>query len=288
MPRSLVCSALFCVLAYSLPAAAETSLWRVAHQDRELFLAGAIHILRPTDHPLPEAFSRAYERADRLVFETDFQRLNSPEVQLQIMQLGLYPDGSTLKDALSPAVYRQLEAYAAEQGAPLALLTPMRPPLAFLTLLTLQLQQLGMDANGVDMHFFQRAQADRKPVEGLESVEQQLDFLFSMGGDDPDAFMRHALEELRDTENLFERMTAAWKNGDTAVLSQEFVTALKTDYPAIYQQLLARRNAAWMAPVQAHIESPGTELVVVGVAHLVGEDGLVRRLREAGYQVEQW
>lgn len=275
-------------LSIGAPVAADTSLWRVSGPDRELFLGGAIHLLRASDHPLPEAFSRAYEQSERLILETDLERLSAPEVQLRILQRGMYQDGSTLADTLSPGVYDALAAYAGEQQVPLALLAPMRPPMAFLTLLTLQLNQLGMDQSGVDAHFFQRAQRDRKPVEGLETVEQQLDFLLSMGGEDPDAFMQHALEELRDTKQLFERMISAWRRGDTAVLQETFVAELQRDYPEIYQRLLAQRNRDWMAPVRAHLESPGTELVLVGVAHLVGEDGLVEQLRAAGYRVEQW
>ena len=41
--------------------AAETSLWKVSHEDRHLFIAGTVHILGEADYPLPDAFNEAYE-----------------------------------------------------------------------------------------------------------------------------------------------------------------------------------------------------------------------------------
>ena len=64
---------------------------------------------------------------------------------------------------------------------------------------------------------------------------------------------------------------------------------MKAEYPDLYQRLNVARNEAWLPRVRALLDDQAEDdaLVVVGALHLVGEDGLVRRLREAGYTVER-
>ena len=49
------------------------------------------------------------------------------------------------------------------------------------------------------------------------------------------------------------------------------------------------RNDAWVPKIQRILTQPGDDdaLVVVGALHLLGEDGVVEKLRERGYKVER-
>jgi uncharacterized protein YbaP (TraB family) len=46
------------------------------------------------------------------------------------------------------------------------------------------------------------------------------------------------------------------------------------------------RNARWMTPLRARMAGSGRTVVVVGVGHLVGSEGLPARFRALGYSVE--
>ena len=58
-------------------------------------------------------------------------------------------------------------------------------------------------------------------------------------------------------------------------------------FPELYRTLFLKRNADWLPQVEAFIRSPETELILVGVAHLAGADGLVETLRRRGFEVVQ-
>jgi uncharacterized protein YbaP (TraB family) len=57
--------------------------------------------------------------------------------------------------------------------------------------------------------------------------------------------------------------------------------------PEYYQAILKDRNVAMLEKIEGYLEdkSKETYFVVVGAAHMVGEDGIVTRLKEKGYTV---
>lgn len=86
-----------------------------------------------------------------------------------------------------------------------------------------------------------------------------------------------------------QRLHAAWRAGDVQALSDGLVADMKRQYPALYQRINVARNEAWLPKLQARLDGPGQEdtLVVVGALHLLGSDGVVEKLRAAGYAVER-
>jgi hypothetical protein len=156
----------------------------------------------------------------------------------------------------------------------------------FLTLLGIEMQRLGVTEEGVDMNLYRRALADGKPVQGLETVEQHLAYLFAMGEEDTDLFMSQMLDELAVDADLLETLIGAWRRGDESVLYAELVQQLKLGYAPLYQRLVLDRNELWWAQIDRLMDSPQTELVLVGAAHLVGPEGLLARARARGMQVE--
>ena len=82
-------------------------------------------------------------------------------------------------------------------------------------------------------------------------------------------------------------LTAAWRNGDQDKMASLALVSMRQEFPDIYQQLLVTRNNNWLPQIESMLNDPGTELVLVGALHLVGKDGVLQRLRERGYHIEQ-
>lgn len=277
---------LFLIL-YSSHVFSETSLWRVSKGTHTLFIGGTVHVLRKTEYPLPAAFDNAFAQSSKLVFETDIAATEDPAFGQQMMQRLMYADGRSLKDGLTPTVYRQLEKFCTDRGVPIAMFQQMRPPVVVMTLMMLELQRLGISDAGVDSHYFQRARAEHKAVGELETATEQLDFLAKLGEGREDDFVRYSLNEMQQLEPLMRELTQAWRQGNQAKMASLSLDDMRKEFPNMYQQLLVSRNQHWLPRIEAMLNDPGTEMVLVGALHLVGDDGVLQMLRDRGYQIEQ-
>jgi hypothetical protein len=278
-----------CALLLVLPGSVwgTTSLWEVRSGGSLAYLGGTCHVLRPADYPLPAEFGRAYNAVQEVVFEADPGQMNTPEVQQMIMAGAIYQDGRTLADVLSPATYNKLKNYCQSRRITFENLTRFKPSILAVTLLTLELQKRGVDAGGVDQFFHEKAVADGKSVEGLETVRQQVDFILNLGQGNEDAFMASCLEDMEQLDEVFDRLIAAWRTGDEATLEALTSTEVREKFPTVYKMLFVDRNRAWLPAIEEYLRTPQKELILVGAGHLVGEDGLLAMLRRRGYQVRK-
>lgn len=278
---------LLILVLYAPQVFSETSLWRVSKGANSLFIGGTIHVLRKTDYPLPTAFDTAFTQSAKIIFETDIATTENPAFGQQMMQRLMYSDGRTLKDGLSQKVYQQLEKFCTERGVPIVMFQQMRPPIAVLTLMMLELQRLGISNVGVDSHYFQRARTEGKRVGELETAAEQLDFLAKLGEGREDDFVRYSLKDMAQLETVMRDLTAAWREGDQKKMAALSLEEMRTEFPDIYQQLLVGRNKNWLPRIESMLKDPGVELVLVGAMHLLGEDGVLELLRKRGYHLEQ-
>ena len=274
-------------LTVSVSVSAETSLWKVQLPTSTMYIGGTCHVLRPSDYPLPVEFTQAYEDSDVIVFETDINRLNSPEIQKIMTTRGIYHDNMSLDKVLSPQTYNLLKDYCEASGIPVLSLNKLKPPLVVLALLALELQRLGVNLTGVDEYFHSKATADGKKTEWLESVREQMEFVLSMGKGNENDFIEHSIRDLKNTKEIIDELIAAWKKGNDGEMYRLFIAPMKKDYPKLYETLLAGRNREWLSRIERYIASPQKEFVLVGVGHLVGEDGIIQHLRNRGYRINK-
>jgi uncharacterized protein YbaP (TraB family) len=266
---------------------ADTSVWVAKGAGQTVYLGGTIHMLRQSDFPLPIEFQRAYQRADAIIFETDIGKMNDPALQQMMLTHMMYSDGRTLHSVLSPEAYAVLEAYCEKVGIPIASLHPFKPSMAILTLLSLELQRMGVTKNGVDTHFYQKAVTDGKTIRGLESIETQITFLSEMGEGNEDNFITHAISDFKRTRELIEQIITAWREGKVTAFERLFVADMKRDYPLLHRKLLVERNQNWLPRIEAYFQTPEIEFVLIGVAHLVGEHGILKQLAKRGYTIRK-
>jgi hypothetical protein len=268
-------------------ALAESSVWMVQKGASVFFLGGTFHLLRPSDFPLPPEFEKAYKASELLVFETDLGTLNEISAQQKLMASAMYADGSTIDKYLSPKTYSLLDKYCSANGIPLENLKHFKPSIIAVTLLSVELAKLGVAQQGVDTYLYQLATQDKKATEGLETVDEQIQFIVRMGEGNEDAFITSSLRDLESIKQKYETMVEAWKKGDVKKIDELFVADTKTKLPKLYKELLADRNAKWLPMIDAYHKTPQKEFILVGASHLVGPDGIIEALRQKGYTVEK-
>jgi uncharacterized protein len=274
-------------IAKALPAADGSLLWGVDAGEGSVTLMGSVHTLRSTDFPLPSAHEREYEKASAVVFETDLARMNDPAVQARLLELGLYPEGESLRDHLTPEAKEALASALKSRGMTLEQFARFRPWFCAFTLTMLELNRLGFSTlQGLDLHFFTRASEDGKEVLHLESAEDQISHLASIGRGDQEALLLQSLQELDVLESRAASMTEAWRAGDAEALHEIILMGFK-GFPDIYDQLLVQRNRDWLPRIEDLVKRGDNILVIVGSGHLVGPESLVQMLKDSGYRVER-
>ncbi len=278
--------AVFTGAVYAADETAPSSVWVISSGDDKVYLGGTVHLLRASDYPLPPQYEQAYQDSDMLYFETDINGMNDISVQTRMMQQLTYQDERTLQSVLSEEAYATLAAHMETVGLPIAMVQKFKPGLLTSTLTVIEMQKMGFTPQGVDSYYSIRAMGDGKPVGQLETLDEQIGFLADMGEGNESEFILMSLRDLQQTE-MMDQMIQAWRTGNDNMLSELFIDEMKNEAPELYDSLLVERNNNWLPLIEAMFQQEGTEFVLVGAAHLVGDDGLLKMLEDKGYEASR-
>lgn len=268
-------------------ASAESCVWKAQKGASVFYLGATCHILRKSDYPLPPEFDKAYQASKRVVFETDIAKLEDPAIQVKLLSQSVYPDGSSLEKHLKAETFAELSAYCKSNGIPLQSMSHFKPSMLMVTLMVRELMKHGIAEKGVDAYFHGQATQDGKPIEGLETVDEQIAYILGMADGNEDDFVVYSLRDMAEIKTQFDTMADAWRSGNDASVNELMVNDLKTRMPKLYKRLITDRNRKWLAAIDAYAKTPEVEFILVGAAHLVGADGLVQTLIKRGYKVEK-
>jgi len=261
-------------------------LWSLAGASNTVYLLGSIHFL-PKDEPLPEAMRAAYRRADALLMEIDMDDLDPQETQQVMLELGVLPPGQSLEQSLGAPAYATLAAVARDLGLDPVLLGRLRPWLAAVTLVQANLNRKGLDSlTGVEHQLTALARRDGKPIEGLETLREQLGYLAGLSEPLQREFLLYSIEDSERMDRELDEMLTAWRRGELQTLERLLAEGFEA-HPELYRPLTTERNRRWIQPIEALLNDGRNHLVVVGALHLVGPDSLVDLLRARGHELHQ-
>jgi uncharacterized protein YbaP (TraB family) len=262
-------------------------IWKASKGPNVVYLVGSVHLLSKDYYPLSPALDAAFKECDLLVEELDLGEMGAVDSQFKILTKGLLPPGTTLDKVISQQTFALVSQRLIALGVPLEPLKLFKPWALALTILGLEWQAAGFDAAlGLDKHFFDRAKAEGKRIEGLETVDFQISFFDEMSMEEQDRMLSSTLKELETEKTSVMTLANAWKAGDAPTVERIVLHELRNE-PRMYQRLLVDRNRAWLPKIDALFARSGRAFVVVGAAHLVGPDGLLALLKAKGYAVEQ-
>nr|WP_321353794.1 TraB/GumN family protein [uncultured Draconibacterium sp.] len=274
------------LLLISLSAYSQSSVWKVEGNGAEFYIGGSIHILRAQDYPLPDEFYEAYNKCSILTTEMDINDANSAQNMLKMQQSLIFQDDKTLSSVLNKEVYNKLDSISKAMDLDIKLMDKLKPSMISMMLTLQSLQKLGVTERGVDSYFTGKAISDEKTLLFLETFDEQLSFIESMGEGNENEFMLYTIKDIENNENEFVDLIEHWKRGEQELMLKQ-LQDYKQNYPDIYETIVVDRNNAWMIHLENYLKTPEIEFVIVGAMHLVGSEGVLNQLKQKGFKVSQ-
>jgi hypothetical protein len=287
-PPAILSAAFGAALFWLSAGAAQAAppLWVVHGAHCTIVLFGSVHILPPELKWEPPRLKRAVAHAREIWFEIPLDNSSMAAASLAAEEQGLQPPGQTLSAELSPVDRAKLATLAQTYAIPMDELDHLKPWLAEIRLSVASYRDLGASRElGVEHQILQSARPDARQ-RAFETPEQQVGYLAQGALPDQIASLEETFGELQEGSAGFQRLIHAWMTGDLRDLSAEALDPLATAAPAIYQTMVVQRNRNWLPVVMERLNQPGDAVIVVGVGHLIGPDGLPALLRAKGVRVD--
>jgi hypothetical protein len=251
-------------LAAASPASAATTapvdqpaMFVVRDADTTVYIFGTFHALDGRSKWLGDRVRNAFEQSDELVLETLVPERPMPG---QLSQAPLRAPSVTPSASFLATTRLAINAGKA-QG-----------------------MQVG---NGADMVLRHIAEAEGKPVEGLETLQLQIDMFNRMPASavatpQPRPGQPVQAAATDGLTRVMGDMQSAWKRGDQTVFVY-MLDQLRQASPDTYRMMFTERNERWADWIRARMQAPGTVFLAVGAGHLAGPDSLLVRLAERGF-----
>ncbi len=291
--RLFLCCLVFLLLASSArgdggaPTGGNVFLWTVRSEKGVAYVLGSIHLLKKEMYPLDRRIEEAFAGSSVLAVETDIGAREKEKLEKFIRENALYPEGDALEKHVSRETYDLVRRKFPPLGMPQA--DRMKPWALALTAATIETMKMGLDPEyGIDRYFLDKAGRKKKVVE-LEDYGYVVRLLENMPDGIQDLFLFYTLTDLDMVGGEVDNIISYWRTGDVKGM-ETVVFRSRDEYPKllpIYELLVTRRNRSMTEKIDEYLRKGETCFIVVGAAHLVGKDGILERLREKGYTVEQ-
>lgn len=263
----------------SLSQAAETGLlWRVeAPNGTVSHVFGTIHVDDPRVTEFSPILVQALQGSEVFMMET------LPPTDPTLYYL---PDHN-LREALTELEWDKVKQLADMHAMHDDVVMRMKP---WLLAMMLDLPT-NLGPYTQDIRLYAKAQELGKEVEGLEDARAHFTLLDSLSKQEQLTILRAVLKRSEEEKQRdFEALLNAYLKGDAAVIGS-LNEALAGGHlsPGLWQKMRVKLLEERNATMAAHIADKARRnklFVAVGAAHLAGEDGILARLRKAGYEVK--
>jgi uncharacterized protein YbaP (TraB family) len=274
----------------SQPASAEPGIWVVKDKDSTIYLFGTVHVLKPETQWRTPKIDEAIAASNELWLELPGMSDEEMAAAMMplVMKVGLSPD-KPLAQRLTPEEYKSLLEAAKLANLPEQLIAMARPWFAAIGISASAYTRAGYDPKSGVEEKLKASFGERSiKAQGFETAEQQLNIFASMSEDEEMAFLRSTLKEYDQAPVELDKMVAQWAAGDVASLGKMLVDQTKEISPALYDEILAKRNANWAVKIREMLKGSGTVFIAVGAGHLLGPDSVQAQLKKKGIEAKRF
>lgn len=271
---------LFAFLLTLCTQAQENSLlWKVSGKglQQPSWLYGTYHLLCKDDIHFSPAALAAFDSAKALYLEID---MADSSFAPKLMRLAGPNPSYNLSNHMSPADFQLFSRYVQDSfHLNPEVLVHLKPIVLMSMFIS---RSLDCPPSGVEQELMALARKTGKPVEGLETVEEQM----SVFGAVPDSVqLADIIRDIKDPASARARDKRFKENYEAGNITALYDDLLESTAMAPYADIMVfQRNRNWI-PVIEKAAASGTHFFAFGAGHLGGEQGVINLLRKAGYTV---
>lgn len=285
---------LLLLFALALPAAAPApapppvdapALWEVRAGESTAYLFGTVHALPRGVNWFKPEIAQALDRSKMLVLEAEVPTSAAALAPI-ILRLSRLPAARPVAERV-PEGWRPalLDAIQDLKAGPLDWYDTW---FIALTLTNLQAERNGFDPRlGVEAVLTERANMQKIPVFGLETIDEQLINFDALSEADQQLILVYTLAELANSKQRLQAVIDDWLAGRTDLLAAH-VNEQFEHSPMLRRMLVEDRNIRWADQLQQRMQAEkGPIFVAVGAGHLAGRGSLIDLLRQRGMTVNR-
>lgn len=249
------------------------------------FILSSVHALPSGINWHRPEIDAAIKASDAFIFEVPNGTAEVDDATRFIVDRGLLPRGQTLRSLLAPAAQKDYEQACSLAGLAPECLSDKRPWLAAVVLTVSYMNQRNViEANAPDEELLRRAVKYGKEIRYFDTGRDQLEILAQFDTTMGINGFSNMLGDFAKQPAREDALLDAWRRGDTDALAH-LIDAGFADDPS-GRKAVDAHSRMWADRLETLLPQGRTYFVTVGVAHLVGQNGLPSILRADGYAVD--
>lgn len=281
---------LFLTLFFS-SAFAEEMFWEVnGTKGSKVYLLGSIHLGDESLYPLDKKIYDIFRKSNYLFLETSISEDTQILLNEQLYKKKRLDDNDSIKNYITPTTYNDLREWIKDLNLGPTSMDRYLPAVAAVTLSLYDFYRFGYSSDlGIEKHFMVKAKYQNKPIYGLESVWSQIKLLSDDNKSYQEAFLQSQMSVRFKSQGEVDTMFVNYKEGNISYFNTLVASSLES-YPSIKESLVTKRNEYMYKKVLKYLANrKGRKyFIIVGLAHLIGEEGILAKLRADGYSVTRY
>ena len=256
-------------------------LWKISGNGlvQPSYLFGTIHIT--CDATLDENVVKALKDTKQLYLELDMDNSN---LQMEMMGYAMMKGGKKMTDLTSPEDFAVVDSFLQKElGMSAKMMNTFKPAMVSMMLYS---KMMDCPMESFEVELMKVTKEQNEEVYGLETVAEQMKVFDDIPYQEQmNELVKTAKDNMVADKAEFKEMLEVYNTKD---LNKILALVNESDnkmYGDNADVLLNHRNNNWIPKIEETAKLTPT-FFAVGAAHLGGEEGVIKLLKEKGYKVE--
>lgn len=261
-------------------------IYKLCDDDSCMHLMGSIHVGDNRVTKFNDIVLDTYNKSDYLAVEVDIIDEKVDE------SLFLLKDGDTLDNYISSELKQKLVNFSEEH-----ILFPYEQlkifSLGYISnyISLLPSIEYGLLAEGVDSYFLKLAHSDNKKIISLETLQSQMAFFTDYSDELYIKQIEAILDSYDEEKHLIKDLYEAYLSGNREKIEEiismedEIDIEITEEEKKYNMDMLYNRNINMASKVEEFLKENKNVFMIVGTAHVLGEDGIIDLLENKNYKI---
>lgn len=268
-------------LVFTASQAQQSLIWEISGNGltKKSYIMGTLKFIGEKEFYMPKQASALIKQAEIFAIEDEVDHHAQHELNTALH----FPKGQSLADAMTPEDYKKVrDTFEKEFGISNATFDKKYShikPLALSIIMTRL--SLGEKVRFYDIELLLIAKKHDVTAYSLEPIEREAEALNTFTLEDQIKALVHGVENFKDQKDEFKKLMADYRSGNTKEIYDYTLHPLENN-PRFIEEFYFKRNDEWFPKIEKMMKEDAS-FIALGISHLEGDRGILKKLREKGY-----